>query len=198
MLANQLTLDDYNRAFNVHVVLRRNADLERMIILNRPVQINRNQRSRRLSLQADNSTEHNQPIIRQQNITESPARPIPKRRTSLSIPRPSLDAFFDEINKTAEQSATNEQIQRRSSFFSRGRRLSTSSSSSLAEPAELLVQEPFDMDHIDHMDGVESAVGAIGLDHECSNRIEQNPQVRKHFCIYPGCGYICSTIYFFF
>lgn len=125
------------------MVLRRHPEIERRILespLYRPAYL----RSRRLSLQPVQLVQAPvEPIIQQlqqrlaqpNQATGSIQRPAPKRRASVSIQRPSLDDFLREINQSVEQKTTSDQTcqtqQRSSAFFSRGRRISSTSTSSI-------------------------------------------------------------------
>lgn len=123
-----MTLDNNNRARNAFVELRRNPEMERLLILQRPVQRITN---RKYSVQFQQVDQSIQPIIRSRSRNNASLlfRPIiqrpPERRPSSDTVRPvrpNLDDFLNEFARTEQMNQIQmNQPSQRNSFYSRGR-----------------------------------------------------------------------------
>lgn len=117
-----MTLEQYNRSQAAYVQLRRNTELERRIILERPVQ---RYPGRRTSLHIPPVGHLPQPIIQtiNQNPVEQIRPPTRTRRQSFIHTRPSVESFVRQVNQVEQQNQVQQQsTMRPSSFYSRGRR----------------------------------------------------------------------------
>lgn len=121
--------NELRRALSTCVVLRRNAELERNILLQtRPRQPtpNRCPKTRRYSV-SDVLLDKRPTIIQQTVRTNQNPEPIRRRRVSEAVRRPTFNDFLAGLRKVADEqkevnNVADNAVMRPSSFISRGRR----------------------------------------------------------------------------
>lgn len=108
--------ESFRRLLRAHVVIHRNVELERAILLRpAPAPI----RGRRRTV-ATSVIQRPAAIIQPANQQMPPAR-IERRRNTVMVPRPSFMDFLDELQQNRTAHVENSNQEESSIFFSRGR-----------------------------------------------------------------------------